>query len=163
VNSIPVENRVYVDESGVARPFIRERGRALRGVKIQDAKRGRRFQRTNVVAGKIGSKIVAPLCYTAHMTKKLFAEWFQKELVEAIPKGSTVIMDNASFHSKPALQNIANQYEINLLFLPSYSPDFNPIEKTWANMKRALIEMLTYEKNLENAILRYLKEREYLS
>ena len=53
-------------------------------------------------------------------------------------------MDNANFHRKKKLGEIAERYSVNLLFLPTYSPDFNPIEKFWANMKKWL------RKNIEN-------------
>ena len=156
---IPEEKRVYVDESGVNQCFVREFGRAFRGEKVEDVKRGRHFQRTNVVAGRLGTRIVAPFCYVENMTGPLFTEWFRKILVKSVPKGSTVIMDNASFHLKPKLKNLARRHGIRLLFLPPYSPDFNPIEKTWASMKRALADLLPQVKNLENAILFWLKNR----
>jgi hypothetical protein len=47
---IPEEKRVYVDESGIHKFLQRERGRALRGVRVEDVKRGRKFQRTNIIA-----------------------------------------------------------------------------------------------------------------
>lgn len=156
---ISEEKRVYVDESGVNRCFVREFGRAFRGEKVEDVKRGKHFQRTNVVAGRLGSQIVAPFCYAESMTGPLFTEWFRKILVKSIPRGSTVIMDNASFHPKQKLKNLARRHGLKLLFLPPYSPDFNPIEKTWANMKRALPDLLPKVKNLEVAILAGLKKR----
>jgi transposase len=67
-----------------------------------------------------------------------FQEWFEYKLPDSIPAGSTVIMDRTSFHRKKLLEEICAKAEVNLLFLPAYAPDFNPIEKDWANMKRAL-------------------------
>jgi hypothetical protein len=49
---IPEEKRVYIDESGINKPLVREHGRSLRGVKIEDTKRGRKFQRTNIVTAE---------------------------------------------------------------------------------------------------------------
>jgi transposase len=51
-------------------------------------------------------------------------------------------MDNAPFHRKKELRRLARG-KARLLFLPPYSPDYNPIEKTWANMKRFLCNNLT--------------------
>ena len=93
------------------------------------------------------------------MTGSLFTEWFRKILVKSIPRGSTVILDNASFHPKQKLKNLARRHGINLLFLPPYSPDSNPIEKIWANMKRALANLLPNVKKLEYAILNWLEKR----
>ena len=57
VAQIPEEKQVYLDESGVDPCLIRERGRAPRGTKVEDVKRGRKFQRTNVIAAKIGDRL----------------------------------------------------------------------------------------------------------
>jgi transposase len=124
-------------------------------VKIEGTKRGKRFARTNVVAARSGSNTVAPLCYTQNTNGEFFTEWFRKRLVKAIAKGSTVIMDNASFHPKKKLRNLARRHGVKLLFLPPYSPDLNPIEKTWANMKRALVDILPNCKTLSDAIYTY--------
>jgi transposase len=47
-------------------------------------------------------------------------------------------MDNAPFHRKTRLRKLARG-KVRLLFLPPYSPDYNPMEKSWANMKRLLL------------------------
>jgi putative transposase len=67
----------------------------------------------------------------------------------------TVIMDNAGFHCKQKLIAIAEKVKVKLLFLPPYSPDFNPIEKDWANMKRNLRDMAPLYGLLETAIYKY--------
>ena len=48
-----------------------------------------------------------------------------------------MILDNARFHCRDALRRLARG-KVRLLFLPAYSPDYNSIEKSWANMKRFL-------------------------
>ena len=140
--------------------LIREHGRAVRGVKVEDTKRGRKFQRTNVIAARTKSengeiRHVATLCYTQNTDSGFFIDWFRTKLVKSIPKGSTVIMDNASFHPKKKLFNLARRHGLKLLFLPAYSPDYNPIEKDWANMKNALVDMLPEYKDVPSAVYGY--------
>ena len=89
------------------------------------------------------------------MTGKLFENWIETELIKSIPKGYTIIMDNAAFHRKNKLEELAQKHGFKLLFLSAYSPDFNPIEKTWANLKKALIDILLYIENLETGIYNY--------
>jgi transposase len=64
-------------------------------------------------------------------------------------------MDNASFHRKQALRKIARG-SVRLLFLPPYSPDFNPIEKTWAHLKKRLRDNASCFDTLENAVCAFL-------
>ncbi|MDR2855907.1 MAG: transposase [Methanomicrobiales archaeon] len=59
-------------------------------------------------------------------------------MLKEVPKGYTIIMDNASFHRKAKLRELVAKVGVEILFLPTYSPDLNPIEKSWANMKRWL-------------------------
>ena len=72
-----------------------------------------------------------------------FEEWFKDTLLPALPHGQgyTVILDNASQHRRKVLKKLARG-KVRVLFLPPYSPDYNPIEKSWANMKRFLRDNL---------------------
>ncbi len=87
-------------------------------------------------------KHIATRCYTHNTDSDFFEDWFRKVLVKSIEKGSTIILDRASFHRKKRLKNLARRHGMKILFLPAYSPDYNPIEKDWANMKNALIDIL---------------------
>jgi len=95
---------------------------------------------------------VAPLCYE-HSTKGVFFEdWFENQFLPCVPRGVVVILDNASFHRKKKLSVIAERVGVFLLFLPAYSPDFNRIECRWANLKRALPDLLPKFETLQEAV-----------
>jgi len=137
VNSI-----VFVDESGLNREYRRLLARAKRGVKVYDKKPGKRVKKTNIIAGLSygisGKKHVAVQSYGHSTNSEFFEEWVEWELLGAIPENSIIIMDNASFHRKDKLMEIAARYGSFVIFLPPYSPEFNPIENSWANFKRWL-------------------------
>ena len=61
-------------------------------------------------------------------------------------------MDNASFHSKKHLKGIAEKHKIELIFLPPYSPELNPIEHFWNWLKKKVSDVIKFCKNLDRAI-----------
>ena len=131
---------VFVDETGFNRDYRRLYARAKRGVKIHDTKPGKRQKRTNLIGALWGKKHIALKCYEHSTTSVFFEDWFEFDLIPLLPAGAVVVMDNASFHRKNALWKIAEKHGVFVLFLPPYSPEFNPIEHSWANFKRWLCD-----------------------
>jgi len=158
---IDISKRVYIDESGIEKDLAREWGYSPRGRKIEDVRRGRRFRRTNVIGAKLGSKVLAVKCYAESTTGDFFEDWFENELLSRMPGGYTFIMDNAAFHRRKKLEGIAKKYGSSLLFLSPYSPDYNPIEKVWANMKKGLVDIIPKHETLEESILFYFTKYSY--
>jgi transposase len=115
-------------------------GRALRGKIVLGTRSGRRSKRVNTIGALWDGIYVAVKSYLHSTTSEFFEQWFKEELLPALIKGCTIIMDNASFHRKNKLREIAAEHGINVLFLPTYSPDLNPIETSWANMKQWLCD-----------------------
>lgn len=72
------------------------------------------------------------------MTGGFFERWFEGILLPVFPKDAVIVMNNASFHRKKQLDEIAGNNNITLIFLQPYSPELNPIENVWANMKKFL-------------------------
>jgi transposase len=107
-----------------------------------------------VIGALCNKEYFAIECYKHTTDSEFFESWFEDCLLQEIPKGHTVIMDNASFHRKKTLHKLARG-KVRLLFLPPYSPDYNPIEKTWANMKRNLRNNLQGFQSLDSAICDY--------
>ena len=157
IAGIPRDKRVYVDESGFDTYLFRKHARAPRGEKVYEHVRGRKLQRRSIVAGKMGQEIVAPLEYDGTMHGDFFESWFEEQLLPAIPKGAVIIMDNASFHRKKKLYEITRRHNRELIFLPPYSPELNPIERFWHWLKQAVTETLKFCDSLEEAIGKALR------
>jgi transposase len=136
---IPEETDVvYVDESGVQKEMNHIRGRAKRGVRVYQETSGKRTKKDNVIAGYLNGVILALCIYAWTTDTEWFCLWFEYTLIPLLKQNSIIVMDNASFHSKTYLPVIAEAYGHKILWLPKYSPDMNPIEHTWANMKNWL-------------------------
>jgi transposase len=132
----------------------REFARAPLGEIIEDIKRGQKFERVNVIGSLCNGEHFSVQCYRQATNSAFFETWFANNFLVGITKGYTVIMDNARFHRKKELLKLARG-KARLLFLPPYSPDYNPIEKTWANMKRFLCNNLTKFNSVYSGILNY--------
>jgi transposase len=113
----------------------------LRGQKAEGIQTGSHFQRVNVTGALCNNEHIAIECYTHLTNSTYFEDWFENYFVKEIPKGCTAITDNAGFHAKERLRKLARG-KARLLFLPPYSPDYNQIEKSWANVKRFLRDYL---------------------
>jgi len=92
----------------------------------------------NVVAGLCDGQIIGDYCYTGSMNSARFEDWFCGYLLPNTRKGDVIVLDNATFHNRKRLEQYAWIYKVTIIFLPPYSPDFNPIEKVWANLKSFL-------------------------
>ena len=90
--------------------------------------------------------------YTGTTDSVLFEFWFENVLLNEVDEGSVIILDNATFHKKSVLPALARHHHCDLLFLPPYSPDLNPIEKKWAWLKRILRSILIHFDSLDHAI-----------
>ena len=134
----PPDDLVYVDESGATEYYDREYGLAPRGEKVYGDVSGKRYKRTNIVSAQCGKEKIAPFVYEWATKHVWFEVWFEWHLCPNLLPGKVIIMDNALFHRKSALKIIAAFYGLRLIFLPLYSPDLNPIEHLWANLKKWL-------------------------
>lgn len=153
IESYPQYKIYYVDESGIDKCIYREYGYAPIGVGITGKISGKKFKRTNIVAAKCGEKIIAPLMYEGITDSILFECWFEKMLLKAIPKYSIIVLDNASIHRKPMLHKLARNADCEVLFLPPYSPDLNPIEQFWGWLKIRLRKIIDGFDSLDGAIM----------
>lgn len=89
----------------------------------------------------------------------LFEYWFEHYLMAEVKKGSVIILDNATFHRKTILIEIAQRFGCIVWFLPPYSPDLNPIEKRWAWLKRKLRDTLHNFLSLDDALSAAFQDR----
>ena len=133
---------VYIDETGFDTYFYREYSHSLKGQIIRGKVSGRRYQRISLVSGLTNSELIAPMTYEETMTSDFFEAWFQKFLLPTLNIPSVIIMDNARFHRMGKLELLCEEFGLKLLPLPPYSPEYNPIEKTWAHIKKHLKKVL---------------------
>jgi transposase len=130
------ENIVYFDESGFTKYSYRPHGWAPRGEKVHGKISGNNRKRTNLIMAQRGRQWIAPMLFESNCTHHTVSAWMEQVLIPELRPGSLVIMDNAPFHNKPQMQALLEVHGHSMLPLPKYSPDFNPIEQSFAILKR---------------------------
>lgn len=128
---------VYMDESGFAAHSYRPHGWAVRGAKVFGKITGNhKHGRTNLIMAQRGKAWLAPMLFEGSCTHEVVTTWFKEALLPELRPHSLIIMDNAPFHNKPHIKALLEAHGHSLLPLPKYSPDFNPIEQSFAIIKR---------------------------
>ena len=79
--------------------------------------------------------------YQVGTNKDKFIDYLKNVLVLTLHDGDIVIMDNMRTHHAKAVREVIDNLKINVIYLPPYSPDFNPIEKMWSKIKSILRKM----------------------
>ena len=98
IKDIAAERLVYIDESGIEMSVCKDRGWGKRGEKLIAKKSGKYYERTNIIAGYVNNKAIAPMVFNGTCNTKLFETWVEQFLIKELKPGQVVIMDNASFH-----------------------------------------------------------------
>ena len=113
---------------------------------------GKRFARESFIAGQLQNKIMSPFCYTGTCDSTLFNYWLEHYLLPNLSPGHIIILDNAAFHQSENTKNLIENAGCQIFFLPPYSPDLNPIEKFWANLKARIKKIIGKFHTLAEAI-----------
>jgi transposase len=130
------DNIVYLDESGFEASSCRQRAWGRIGKRVYGDRSGNKRPRTSLIAAKRGRKMIAPVLFSGCTDADWFNQWLKEHLFSVLAKPSVIILDNAAFHKTGlTLQIVADSPHV-LLFLPPYSPDFNPIERDFATLKK---------------------------
>ena len=125
------------------------------GCKLIGKVTGKRLKRTNIIAGLCGKEVVAPMIFQGSCNTELFVVWVKQQLIPSLKKGQVVIMDNASFHKSPKIKEAIEAAGCRVIYLPPYSPDLNPIETFWANMKKWIQYNIPIISNTWDAIQKF--------
>lgn len=143
ISKIERSRIVYIDESGIDEQIAKDRGWCIKGKELKGKRSGKYYKRTNIIAGYVNNKSIAPMVFNGSCDTELFNKWVEEVLIKELEIGQIVIMDNAAFHRSPKTKKLIEEAGCKLIFLPPYSPDLNPIEKFWANMKRWIKATIT--------------------
>ena len=144
---------VYIDETGFSETDFRQYAYAPKGVGIEDKVPSHRYTTTTLIAARLEGSFTAPLLFEGSCDKIAFNTWLSEMLCPLLDDTHVLIMDNASFHKGSETAALIRGCGASLLFLPPYSPELNPIEKDFANIKR--IRQYNAETSIDDIIKVY--------
>lgn len=153
VSHLPADRFVFLDESGANLTLARRYGRALRGERCPG--RAPRNYPTNLtlIASCTTTGIGPSLVLDGPVNGLIFQAYIEQVLVPTLQPGQIVVMDNLNVHRQHTVQVAIRQAGCSVLYLPSYSPDFNPIELAFSKIKAYLRRVGVHtQKALEAAI-----------
>ena len=129
---------VFVDESGAHTKMTRLRGRALGGQRLLARIPHGHYQTSTLIAGLRLGGPCAPWLFGGAMNGEMFLAWVRQGLAPTLRTGDIVILDNLATHKIRGVRDALAAVGARLLYLPPYSPDFNPLEPMWSKIKQTL-------------------------
>jgi len=132
------ERLVFVDECGTHTSMAPIYGYALKGERLRLAVPRKRGKNTTLLSSMTLSGMGPSLAVEGATTARVFETYVQKVLAPSLEVGQVVVMDNLGAHRPGRVRELIEQRGCQLIYLPSYSPDYNPIEEAFAKIKNLL-------------------------
>ena len=129
---------VFVDETGLSTKMARLCGRSPRGERCRAGVPHGHWKTTTFTGALRLTGMTAPFVYDGPMNSMVFLAYVEQVLGPTLQPGDIVIMDNLPAHKGVAIREAIERCGAQLMFLPPYSPDFNPIENAFAKLKALL-------------------------
>lgn len=132
------ERLLFLDEFGAKTNFTRTHGRSPEGTRLV-AKVPYGHWKSTTFVGALGLRgWVAPLVIDGALNGELFRSYVEQHLALQVRAGDVLILDNLRCHKVAGVRDALRRVGADVLYLPPYSPDFNPIEQAFSKLKRLL-------------------------
>jgi len=138
--TVAPERLVFVDECGTHTSLSPIYGYAPKGERLRLSVPRRRGKNTTVLSSITLRGMGPTLAVEGATTARVFETYLRKVLAPNLREGQIVVMDNLGAHRPKRVRELIEARGCELLYLPSYSPDYNPIEEAFAKIKHLLRE-----------------------
>lgn len=131
---------------------------SLTGQRLPEATSGGHWKILTILGAMSLRGMIATMTIEAATDAEIFLAYVEQVLCPALRPGDVVVMDNLSSHKVKGVREWIESAGAELLYLPPYSPDLNPIEKAWAKLKQLLRSLKARtQQALDQAIAEALK------
>lgn len=138
IRSVPVADLVFIDEVGTNLALVRLNARAQKGERARGKRPQKRGQNISTIGAITQKNILAYTNLLGAGDGLTFEAFVVSKLVPKLWNGAHVILDNSSIHKGEEVKKAIEEVGAKLVFLPPYSPEFNPIENCWSKVKSSL-------------------------
>lgn len=138
IGAISPDRLIYLDESGVTTSMTRLYARGLGGARIQEAAPAGHWKILTILGAMSTRGMIATMTIEEATDADIFLAYLDHCLCPQLRPGDVVVMDNLSSHKIKGVRERIMAAGAELLYLPPYSPDLNPIEKAWSKLKQLL-------------------------
>ncbi len=129
---------VFIDETWTTTNMARKCGRAAKGERLRASVPHGHWKTTTFVGALRLTGMTAPMVLDGPINGQWFLAYVEQALVPTLREGDIVIMDNLGSHKGAGVRKAIEDAGATLLYLPPYSPDFNPIENAFSKLKALL-------------------------
>ena len=129
------ERLVFIDETWAKTNMTRLRGRSRKGSRLVCAAPHGHWRTSTFIAGLRHDRLVAPAVFDGAINGVAFRAYVEQVLAPTLSCGDIVVLDNLSSHKVSGVRDAVAARGASLMFLPPYSPDFNPIEPVFGKAK----------------------------
>ncbi len=134
----PLDKLIFLDESGVTTSMTRLYARCLGGRRIHEATPGGHWKIMTILGAMSTRGMIATMTIEEATDAEILLAYLEHVLCPQLRPGDVVVMDNLSSHKVDGVRASIEAVGAELLYLPPYSPDLNPIEKAWSKLKQLL-------------------------
>ena len=153
IRATPAERLIYLDESGVSTQMTRLYARCVGGRRVHETTPDGRWKILTILGAISTRGMIATMTVEAATDREIFLAYLDHVLCPQLRPGDVVVMDNLSSHKVAGVRERIEAVGAELLYLPPYSPDLNPMEKAWAKLKQLLRSAKARTRNaLDHAI-----------
>lgn len=150
---------VFIDESFCKTGMRREFGWGFRGERVVGTRPFRSWKTISIIGAiRIGAKPKL-MTHPGTVTGAVFLRFVRTRLVPWLRAGDVVVMDNLNMHKMRAVRSAIEAAGATPVYLPTYSPELNPIELLWADLKRDLRTLAINDQDELRRAVRRLRRR----
>jgi len=133
--SVLAEKLVFIDETGMRLNMTRSHARAYKGMRAKGAQPKKKGKHVTMIGAMALSGVLTSVLLDGGTNTQVFLSFVEQCLLPVLWEGAIVVMDNLNVHKQEAVRALVESVKATVVFLPTYSPDFNPIELLWSKLK----------------------------